>query len=138
MTADNNLTPDSPDPLADLAPQLREQVNRYRELRERGERARQELAEVRATVRSSTGAVTVTVGAGGVLHGVDVSEQARKLAPAKLSVEIMTTYRRAAQDVAEKGVEIMSALVGPDSPTLQLIRDAIPAEPEADDDGIRR
>lgn len=134
---DNDRVTNSADSLDDLAPPLREQVNRFRQLRERGERARQELADVRATARSNTGAVTVTVGAGGVLQQVDVSEQARKLAPARLSAEIMATYRRAAQDVAEKGVEIMRGLVGPESPTLQLIRDAIPAEPETDDGIVR-
>lgn len=139
MTFDEtNRMPDSAADADDLPPALREQVRNFRELRERGERVRQQLADVRATARSRTGAVAVTVGAGGVLHRVDLGESARNLPMAKLSAEIMATYRRAAQDVAEQGVEIMTTLVGPESPTLQLIRDAMPdASAQAEEGTVR-
>ena len=123
---------------ADLPPELRTQVERFRELRERGEHVRTQLATAQATARSTSGSVTVTVGAGGVLHQVQLNEPARKLPLGKLSEDIMAAYRAAAREVAEQGVEIMSALVGPDSPTLQLLRDAAPVDPADAQQGTRR
>jgi DNA-binding protein YbaB len=117
-----------------LSPDMQTQVDRFRELRERGEHVRAQLAAASATARSASGAVTVTVGAGGVLERLELGEAARKLPLGKLADDILATYRHAAREVAEQGVEIMSTLVGPDSPTLQLIRDAIPAAAEADAD----
>ena len=123
---------------ADLPPELRAQVERFRELRERGEQVRAQLAAAQATARSTSGSVTVTVGAGGVLHQVQLGEAARKLPLGKLSEDIMAAYRAAAREVAEQGVEIMSTLVGPNSPTLQLLRDAAPADPTDAPEGTRR
>lgn len=123
---------------ADLPPELRTQVERFRELRERGEQVRAQLAAAQATARSTSGSVTVTVGAGGVLHQVHLNEPARKLPLGKLSEDIMAAYRAAAREVAEQGVEIMSTLVGPNSPTLQLLRDAAPADPTDAQEDTRR
>jgi len=122
----------------DLPPELRSQIDRFRELRERGERVRAQLADAHATARSNSGAVTVTVGAGGVLHELRLAEPARKLPLGKLAEEIMAAYRQAAREVAEQGVEIMGTLVGPDSPTLQLMRDAIAPEPSEQEEGTLR
>lgn len=122
----------SEQPPQDLPPELRAQVAKFRELRERGERVKDELAAAQATVRSASGAVSVTVGAGGVLRALELGEASRSLAPARLSEEIMKTYRRAGRQAAEQSVSIMSALVGADSPTLQLLRDAVPPDPDAE------
>ena len=116
----------------ELPPELRDQVTKFRELRERGERVREQLAATEATVRSASGAVSVTVGAGGVLRALELGENSRTLAPAKLSQEIMRAYTQAGRQAAERSVSIMSELVGADSPTLQLLRDAIPPDPEAE------
>lgn len=131
--------PDDASPLPpDLPPELRSQIDRFRELRERGEQARAQLAAAQASARSRTGSVTVTVGAGGVLHGLQLAEPARKLPLGKLAEDIMAAYRQAAREVAEQGVEIMSGLVGPDSPTLQLMRNAIPDDLPSPEEGTQR
>lgn len=51
---------------------LRAQAARYARLREDAERVKQQLAEARATVASPNGAVTVTVGSGGVMQSIRV------------------------------------------------------------------
>lgn len=129
MPVDSEPTP------RDLPPEVRAQVARFRELRERGERVKEELAATEATVRSANGAVRVTVGAGGVLRALELGEPSRRLAPAKLAEEIMKTYLQAGRQAAEQSVTIMSTLVGEDSPTLQLMRNAIPPDPDAESEG---
>lgn len=114
---------------ADLPPQLADQLAQLRDLRRRGEQVRQDLAATAATVRSRSGAVTLTVGAGGVLREVRLGDATRGMAPAALAAEIMSAYRLGARQAAERSAEIMSTLVGPCSPTLQLLRDAVPADP---------
>ena len=89
---------------------------------------REQLAETRATVRSADNAVSVTVGAGGVMQSIMFGPKADGLTPARLGVSVMSAYRTACKQTAERSVEVMSSLVGPDSPTLQLMRDAIPPD----------
>lgn len=55
---------------------------------------------------------------------------------AQLSSAIMAAYGKACREAAQQGVAIMSQLVGADSPTLRLMRDAIPPEP--DGSGVER
>jgi DNA-binding protein YbaB len=116
------VSADWDDPAAQLA--------RFAALRERGERVKAELAATEATASDGTGAVTVTVGAGGVMRSVRFAESARKLPMDKLSSQLMHAYLQACRAAAEQSVAIMSELVGPDSPSLQLMRDAIPPAPE--------
>jgi len=113
---------------------LQKQASRYATLRENAERVKQELAESTATVSSANGAVTVTVGAGGVMRSIRFGSRAEGVPLAKLSSSIMTAYGKACRQAAEQGVEIMSQLVGADSPSLQLMRDAIPPDPGDDED----
>lgn len=122
----------SDQPSREIPSELRAQITKFRELRERGERVRQELAATEATVRGASGAVSVTVGAGGVLRALELGASSRTLSPAQLSQEIMRTYAQAGRQAAERSVSIVSDLVGVDSPTLQLLRDAVPPEPEAE------
>ena len=116
---------DGGDPAAQLA--------RFAALRERGERVREQLAATEATATDGTGAVTVTVRAGGVMQAVRFAESARRLPLEKLSTQLMQAYLQACRAAAEQSVAIMSELVGPDSPSLQLMRDAVPPDPAAED-----
>ncbi len=113
---------------------MREQAERYTKLRADAERVKQELAESTATASSPNGAVTVTVGSGGVMRSIRFGPRADKVPLAQLSSSIMAAYGKACREAAEQGVAIMSQLVGEDSPSLQLMRNAIPPDPEGDDD----
>lgn len=110
---------------------LRTQAARYAQLREDAERVKQQLAESRATVSSPNGAVTVTVASGGVMQSIRFGPRAENLPLSQLSSAIMVAYGKACREAAQQGVAIMSQLVGEDSPTLQLMRDAIPPDPAA-------
>jgi DNA-binding protein YbaB len=109
---------------------LEQQAQRYAKMREDAERVKQQLAESTATVTSPNGAVTVTVGSGGVMRSLRFGQRAEGLPLAQLSASIMAAYGTACRRAAEQSVEIVSELVGPDSPTLQLMRDAIPPDPD--------
>lgn len=113
---------------------MREQAERYTKLRADAERVKQELAQSTATVSSPNGAVTVTVGSGGVMRSIRFGPRADKVPLSQLSSSIMAAYGKACREAAEQGVAIMSQLVGEDSPSLQLMRNAIPPDPEGDDD----
>ena len=109
---------------------LEQRAQRYAKMREDAERVKQQLAESTATVTSPNGAVTVTVGSGGVMRSLRFGQRAEGLPLAQLSASIMAAYGTACRRAAEQSVEIVSELVGPDSPTLQLMRDAIPPDPD--------
>jgi hypothetical protein len=83
-------------------------------------------------VSSPNGAVTVTVGSGGVMRSLRFGPRAQDVPLAQLSSSIMAAYSAACREAAQRSVAIMSRLVGPDSPSLQLMRDAIPPVPEGD------
>lgn len=111
---------------------MREQTVRFTKMREDAERVKQELAESTATSTSPNGAVTVTVGSGGVMRSLRFGARAENVPLAQLSSSIMAAYGKACREAAERGVTIMSQLVGEDSPSLQLMRDAIPPEPDGE------
>jgi DNA-binding protein YbaB len=112
---------------------LEQQAQRYAKMREDAERVKQQLADSTATVTSPNGAVTVTVGSGGVMRSLRFGPRAEGLPLAQLSSSIMAAYGKACRHAAEQGVEIVSELVGPDSPTLQLMRAAIPPDPDQEE-----
>jgi DNA-binding protein YbaB len=125
-------TPDLP--TAERLKAYQEQhLARMRELQARGAavKARLEATEISQTSRD--GAVTVVVGAGGVLKKLTFGAKADGVPPSRLSAAVMATYRQACAQAAERSTEALSALVGPDNPTFQLLRDAIP--PAADENG---
>jgi len=113
---------------------LREQTIRFTKMREDAERVKQELAESTATVMSPNGAVAVTVGPGGVMRSLRFGPRAENVPLSQLSSSIMATYGKACHEAAERGVAIMSQLVPADSPSLQLMRNAVPPDPDPDDD----
>ena len=112
---------------------LEQQAQRYAKMREDAERVKQQLAESTATVTSPNGSVTVTVGSGGVMRSLRFGQRAEGLPLAQLSASIVAAYGKACRQAAEQGVEIVSELVGPDSPTLQLMRNAIPPDPDQEE-----
>lgn len=108
------------------------------QLREKAERVRGELAATSATARSADSAVTVTVGAGGVLQAISFGRTASSLGPERLAAITMRAYASAARDAAVAATAVMSQLVGPDSPTMAVLRDAIPPPLPDEKDDIER
>jgi DNA-binding protein YbaB len=107
-----------------------EQTQRFDELRARAEQARNQLAQNLVTERDSDGVVTIVVGAAGIMQSITFGPRANQLQPAQLSSVVMGTYRQACRRAAERSQQIVGELVGPDSPTVQLLRDAVPPDPE--------
>jgi DNA-binding protein YbaB len=108
-----------------------EQTERFARMREQAEHARAQL-ELNTVTLSADGVVTITVGSGGVMQSIKFGPRAQQLQPAQLSSTVMHTYGRACRQAAERSQQIVGELVGSNSPTLQLMRDAVP--PEDDDD----
>jgi len=116
---------------------VRSQTDRFQQVREQAEQVRAQLAQNTVTVSDGQGTVTLTVGSGGVMQSIIFGPRTKQLAAEALSVAVMRAYGQACRQAAEQGQQILGKLVGPDSPTLQLMRDAVPADhadPEADPD----
>jgi DNA-binding protein YbaB len=109
-----------------------EQSARFARIREQAEQARAQLAENTVTRSDSEGVVTVVVGAAGVMQSIRFGARANQLQPAQLSSVVMRTYGQACQEAAARSQQIVGQLVGPDSPTLQLMRAAVPPDPDDD------
>ncbi|HEY9473657.1 MAG TPA: YbaB/EbfC family nucleoid-associated protein [Mycobacteriales bacterium] len=108
----------------------REQAERFARMRERAEDVRDRLAQNSVTAADGRGVVTVTVGSGGVMQSIRFSPRATQMRPSELSAVIMRTYGRACREAAEQSQQILGGLVGADSPTVRLMRDAVPADPD--------
>ena len=102
---------------------------RMAQLQERAAEVRARLAATEITARSRDGAVSVVVGAGGVLKQLHFSSKAGELPLGKLSTTVLQAYRQACAEAAARSTEAMGALVGPDNPSYQMLRDAVPPAP---------
>jgi len=108
---------------------------RLREIQERGAAVKAELEATELSATSADGAVTVVVGAGGVLKDITFGSRAAALSPPHLRTHILDTYRTACAKAADRSVAAIAKLVGPDNPTFQLLRDAIPPGTDSAPDG---
>jgi DNA-binding protein YbaB len=118
--------------LGDPDSYVREQSARFAQLREQAEQVRAQLAQNTVTISDGDSIVTMTVGAGGVMQSIKFGPRANQLQPAQLSAAVMRTYGQACRQAAARSQQIIGELVGAESPTLQLMRDAVP--PDSDDD----
>ncbi|GLZ80403.1 hypothetical protein Afil01_52100 [Actinorhabdospora filicis] len=99
-----------------------------REMRERADRAGRELAAASVTVSSRDKAVTVTVGATGLLAGVEFGVRARALTQMQLASALMETYGRAVAEATRASREVLSEISGPAA--LELFDELMPREDE--------
>jgi DNA-binding protein YbaB len=106
---------------------------RMAQLKERAADVRARLAATEITASSRDGAVTVVVGAGGVLKELRFGPKAGELPLGKLSTTVLQAYRQACAEAAARSTQAMSALVGPDNPSYQMLRDAVPPVPAEED-----
>lgn len=116
-------TPDPDELLRALDPGLAE-------LKMKAEQAQEQLASSTATKRSPDGAVSVTVGPGGNLTALELTERAYQQSPSQLAAQIMRLATQAQQQVGAKMMEAFTGLVGPDSPALDVLTPFLPPEAE--------
>lgn len=119
------------DAVADPSGILRTLQERSAELRTRAEALQRELAAIEVAVTAPDRSVTVTVGAGGVLRGIAVDPRGARATPARWSQAVMRAYAQACREVGERAAALVQQH-SPGSPAVQLMRDAIPPDPDAD------
>jgi DNA-binding protein YbaB len=114
------------DPLASLNAELEEIKAKAEEMTER-------LRAASATVRAQDGAVTVTVGAGGVLQEITFGTKAYKRPPEALSALVMQLIAAAQKEVSAEVYGAFGGLVGESSDAMAVLQEFLP-EPDEDED----
>lgn len=99
------------------------------ELKAKAELAQEQLASSSATTRSSDGSVSVTVGPGGNLTGLNLTERAYQRPPRQLAAQIMQLAAQAQQQVSAQVMAAFGGLVGADSPAMSVLSPFLPPEP---------
>jgi DNA-binding protein YbaB len=100
------------------------------ELKERAERAQQELATANASSVSPDRSITVTVGPGGNLTGLTIADRAMRQDPARLAAQIMSLAGQAQRKAGEQVMAAFGDLVGADSPAMDVLTPFLPAPAE--------
>jgi DNA-binding protein YbaB len=96
--------------------------NKLTALRVRTEAARAALGAASATVTSTDGAVTVSVGAGGVLSELSFGPSAFDRGPHALANTVLTTVRTAKARALEQAEHDLTEIVGADSGAVAVLR----------------
>jgi DNA-binding protein YbaB len=79
------------------------------------------LAELSGAARSDDGLVTVTVGAGGALTGLELDERIRRQPAAETARQILATLAAAQADLTAKATVATDETVGADSETGKAV-----------------
>ena len=111
---------------------LREFNARSSELRDRALRMQGELAALSETVRSGDGLATVTVGAGGIMRDLRIGGGSAAN-PERIRQAVMSAYQQGCRAIGQKAADITERFA-PGSPAVAMMRDAVPPDPEPDDD----
>lgn len=122
-------TPHPDETLRQLDPELAD-------LKARAELAQEQLASSSATSAAPDGSVTVTVGPGGNLTGLTLTERAYVHDPARLAGQIMELVGKAQRQVGAEMMAAFGGLVGSDSPAMDVLAPFLPPpgpEDEPDD-----
>lgn len=101
-------------------------------LKEKAEKARAQMADNRVELTSENGHVKLAVNGAGALQTIEITDAASTAKPSELSKTIMQTYRKAVAQAGARTMEIMSGLGGRNSQAMEIIKDAVPPEPEED------
>jgi DNA-binding protein YbaB len=116
---------------ADHRAQVDELLADYRRSREQLASVHHRLATVSESVTSADGLVTATVGAGGVLTDLVISDNAYRLRQADLAALIVATAGAAASAAAKVACDAMAPVLPADTDPAALLRgtaDLAPAE----------
>jgi hypothetical protein len=79
------------------------------------------LAALTATARSEDGHITVTVGATGMLTGLELDENVRRQPAAETARQILATLAAAQTDLTAQATEATAGTVGADSETGKAV-----------------
>jgi hypothetical protein len=104
------------------------------DLRQRAELLRAELAAISEKVTSPDRLVTVTVGAGGVLHGITIESAGQRANPSQWADAVMRAYAQGCRVVGERAAALVERHT-PGTPAVRLMREAVPppeGEPSTD------
>ena len=115
------------DSLASFTAELEEMKANAEEMTER-------LRTATATVRAPDGAVSVTMGASGVLQEIAFGTKAYNKTPEVLSALVMRLVAEAQQEVSTEVSDAFSGLVGESSSAMAILREFLPGQ-DGDGDG---
>jgi hypothetical protein len=101
------------------------------DLRQRAEALRTELAEISESVTSPDRAVTVTVGAGGIMRAIKIEPAGQRATPMQWSDAVMRAYAQGCRLVGERAAALVERHT-PGTPAVALMREAVPPPPEAE------
>lgn len=137
----NGFPPQPPsgaqDPLSGLAGDaMRQMLERTNELARRAQEAGERIAALSVTESSRNRAVTVTAGAGGILKDVRPGPAASGMSATQLCAAVLEAYARASRHAAVEASELMAEATGRDTKAMQLMRAALPPDPDAPDEDV--
>lgn len=104
------------------------------QLKAKADEVREFVRTASATTRSPDGAVTVTVGASGVLTNLAFGPRAYRRPPEALSSLVMQLIETAQKQVAKEMASEFGGLVGENSAAMEVVREFLPHDPEDGDD----
>lgn len=97
---------------------------RTRAMHERADELQRAMGEASATVQSPEGEVAVTASVTGGLQDIRFTPEVRHMGAETLRQTILATYREAAELASQNLGSIMESMLGPDSESVQVFRDA--------------
>jgi DNA-binding protein YbaB len=87
------------------------------------------LAQLTASARSDDGLVTVTVGAGGGLTGLELDEEVRRSPAAETARQILATLAAAQAELTTQATVVTEETVGADSETGKAVLASLSRRP---------
>jgi len=110
--------------------QVDELLADYRRSRDQLADVQRDLAGISASATSPDGAVTATVGAQGVLTGLELTDAAYRLRPAQLAELVLRTARLAAAEAAERTYRVLGPVLPAGADPEALVRGTADLRPE--------
>lgn len=116
-------------------PQARmsELLERANQMSARARDAGERISAIAVSATSRNRAVTVTAGSGGVLKGVTAGPAATGMSANQICAAVMEAYARASRQAAQEASELMQQAVGRDTRAMQKMREALPPDPDAEE-----
>jgi DNA-binding protein YbaB len=102
-------------------------------VKERAEEVQERLRTASSTVRAPDGAVTVTVGASGVLQGISFGARAYQRPPEALSALVMQLVASAQKAVSAEVSGAFADLVGEGSTAMAVLQEFLPERDDEED-----
>lgn len=116
---------------------LADLTERSHEFRRRAEELQVQIAEISESVTSEDRRVTVTVGAGGVMHSIRVEPDGNTATANQLVTSVMRAYRKGCTRAGERSADLVERNT-PGSPVADFMRAAVPPEPDEDQPDAER